>query len=100
MQLTWKILNLEREVLTGIVRNAKWVVTAEHNGLSSSNNGHTGFYAEIAAIPYEDLTEEVVLNWVWSSLGADKARIETTIYRNVQDREITEITLGLPWSTK
>jgi hypothetical protein len=100
MQITWKILGLEREVLTGIVRRASWVVTAEHKSLSSSNNGHTGFYAEIAGIPYEDLTEEVVLNWVWSSLGADKARIETTISRLAEDREIAEITRGLPWSTE
>jgi hypothetical protein len=100
MNITWIISSLTREISTGIVRYATWIVSVEHNGLSTSITNRTGFYAEHATIPYEELTEAIVLNWVWSNLGADKVKIENELSRNLEDRQPTEITIGLPWSTE
>jgi hypothetical protein len=46
-------------------------------------------------IPYETLTEETVLQWVWSLV--DKAEIENKLKDTLNDKVVGTVTSGLPW---
>lgn len=46
-------------------------------------------------IPYETLTEETVLQWVWSLV--DKAEIESKLKDTLSDKIVGTVTSGLPW---
>ena len=53
-------------------------------------------------IPYQLLTEEIVINWVKTTLGAEQvADIETTVQNNITAyKEIADsqtVKSGLPW---
>jgi hypothetical protein len=49
--------------------------------------------------PYDNLTQEQVLGWIWAN-GVDKDSIEATVQRQI-DSQINPpvVTLPLPWST-
>ena len=49
-------------------------------------------------IPYADLTQQEVLNWIWAS-GVDKASAEAAVQSNI-DLQINPVTIQppLPWS--
>jgi hypothetical protein len=49
-------------------------------------------------IPYQDLTQQEVLNWIWAN-GVDKASAEAAVQSNI-DLQINPVTIQppLPWS--
>ena len=55
-------------------------------------------YAGGSFTPYEDLTQEEVLTWVWAN-GVDKDETEANIERQIQDLINPKVvTPLLPWS--
>lgn len=50
-------------------------------------------------IPYDQLTEQQVLNWVWAQIGSDaKTAIETNLNRQiVYMQQPPVVSLPLPW---
>lgn len=48
--------------------------------------------------PYEDLTQEQVLGWIWAN-GVDKAATESAVEAQIQNQiNPTSITPPLPWT--
>jgi hypothetical protein len=68
---TWTIAQLERNTSDGGVVVAHWRATATDGDYSASSYGTAGFTPDPTApdfVPFDDLTEADVLEWVYESL--------------------------------
>ena len=105
MTTTWKIYNLEHETSNGLVIKVTYGYVVENEGFLNRKVGLIELTGDPSApdfVPYEDLTEEIVLNWVKSELGTEAVtEIETSIQNSVQaaiDAAASKTTQeGLPW---
>jgi hypothetical protein len=48
-------------------------------------------------VPYADVTEAEVLQWVWDS-GVDKDATEAALTQNIELQKNPVTTTGLPWA--
>lgn len=94
----WFVPTLERKLDDGFVFTAHWRAVASDGDFSASSYGTAGFSQDPEAadyIPYEDLTEEQVLAWVWESV--DKENTEASLQSKIDaDKNPTSAT-GTPW---
>ena len=101
--ITWKIANLERIVSNGFIIVAHWICNASENGYSTELYGSEIFeYDPNQAdfIPYEQLTESIVVGWVHTRLGSNVAVIESTVTDSL-DKLVNPVVLsGLPWASQ
>jgi hypothetical protein len=67
----WHIANLEREVATGKVTTVHYTVDLESDQYRAGAYGSIGVDGEIA-VPFKDLTEATVIQWVTDQLGEEK----------------------------
>jgi hypothetical protein len=94
MQFQWNIFNLERKKGTGFVYTAHWTVSATDGEYSASSYGSCGFDGELIT-PYEDLTKEQVLGWVWENVN--KEEIESTLAAHIEAQKNPVTATGVPW---
>ena len=92
---TWKIVQLDRKTADGFVTTAHWTVTATDGDFSASAYGSVGFSGDLTT-PYEDLTEEQVLGWVWEQI--DKAEIESNLAAQINAQKNPVSVTGVPWA--
>jgi len=107
MTTTWKIKKIERQLPEGVVINVRYLCTSTEDGISMRKVGKVLLEGDVDDpdfIPYADLTEEVVIGWVKSSLGETKvAKIEADLNQQVLNQaEKVESArtreTGLPWA--
>ncbi len=101
MTITWTIQNLTRDLSNGFVINVAWACTAQQDSASAFHGGTTAYVNnpdEPNFIPYDDLTEAIVLGWVWEALGEQKAEIEASLTAKVEKQLHPTTANGLPWS--
>lgn len=48
-------------------------------------------------IPYENLTEENVLSWVYQYAGIEKTEVELKLQNNIDQQKSPSTLAGLPW---
>ena len=99
MNITWTIQNLTRDLSNGFVYQAAWGCTAQQDSASAFHGGTSTFEFtpdDPNFIPYDQLTEEMVLGWVWASV--DKAEIEANLTAKVEKQLNPTTANGLPWS--
>jgi len=101
--ITWSISYMQCKPSEGsytdVVINASWNCTGVQDAYSAANSGSIGFLApEGTFTPYDQLTQEQVLGWVWAS-GVDKGQIEANIQEQI-DNQINPpiVQLPLPWA--
>lgn len=102
--MNWKIdfLKTLTDTAQGYVVECGWRCTTEQEQHSTGAYGTCSFPAPADAngdfIPYDKLTEDMVLGWVWSS-GVDKAEVEANVARQL-DALINpaQIIPPLPWA--
>ena len=93
---TYKINTLDHQTADGKVLCVHYTIIGDNGeGVTATINGTTGLGGEVT-IPYEELTEEIVIGWVKANLAIDQG-IETTIEteEEVTDEEgvvTTEVT--------
>jgi hypothetical protein len=100
---TWAVNNMTRVINDGFVIVVDWSCTASAPGVQGAFYGGQSTYTnnpdEPGFIPYDNLTEAVVLGWVWDGLGPQKAEIEATLVTKV-DKQLSPTTAnGVPWNT-
>ena len=96
---TWAIANLERETADGFVYTAHYTVNAEDGTYSSSAYGSIGLERPDTLIPFDDLTEEVVVGWVKEKLGAEKVtEVEDALQVQLDEKHAPTKAAGVPWS--
>jgi len=92
---TWKIVQLDRKTADGFVTTAHWTVTATDGDFSAHAYASCGFDGELTT-PYEDLTEEQVLGWVWAN-GVDKDATEESLAAQIELQKNPVTATGVPW---
>ena len=99
-ELNWTIAQLERQTETGGVITAHWRVDATDGDYSAGSYGSAGFTPDPEApsfIPFEQLTEADVLNWLWAQEGFDKDAIEDSLQSQIDAQKNPVTATGLPW---
>ena len=105
MTTNWNIVNLKRNPSTGLVFEVIYSISFE-----LENEKETifkilnleGDETDSNFIPFENLTLEIVLDWVQSTLGEEKITdiINTqriSLERKIQDKLTPKSLSGVPW---
>ena len=92
--MNWSIQQLDRKTADGFVTTAHWTCTATDGNFSANAYGTCGFNGELTT-PYEDLTQEQVLGWVWEQI--DKAEIEANLAAQIEAQKNPVSVTGVPW---
>jgi hypothetical protein len=93
---TWTISQLDRKTSDGFVTTAHWRATAVDGDYSASVYSTCSWADGEVTIPYEDLTEQDVLDWVWVSVDKDATEQALADQIEMQKHPVTET--GIPWS--
>ena len=98
---TWTINQLDRETVDGYVFTAHYSVNAADDTYSSGAYGSIGFERPDTLIPFSDLTEELVLDWVKEKIGGDEKvqEIQAALQAQLDEQRTPTKASGLPWST-
>ncbi len=98
----WSIVDLEHSVSEGRVTTAYWKITAGEWPINVHLSGVTILPPkgpmDKSFIPFEELTEDIILGWVKNQLGREKVTIlEATANRQLENLNNPDIVKGLPW---
>jgi hypothetical protein len=97
--ITWSIRDLERDVNTGGVVKVQWRCTAQGETRSTNIVGTVDLQPDSTSnsfIPFDQLTEETVINWVLSVPGLQQDT-EDLATRKVSDIASPTLENGMPW---
>lgn len=96
---TWRISQLERETNDGYVYTAHYTVSAEDGVYSAGAYGSIGLERpETDLIPFDSLTEELVVGWVKDKLTAEKvAEVEAALQAQLDEKRAPTRAAGVPW---
>jgi hypothetical protein len=93
------IVQLERSLPNEVVFTAHWTAELTEDEHIASTYGSVELEqkdpSDPSFIPFEDLTEEVVVGWVQAKIGED---IEATLNRHMQALKHPTSASGVPWS--
>ena len=96
---TWAVANLERETADGFVFTVHYTVNAEDGTYSAGAYGSIGLERPDSLVPFDDLTEDMVVGWVKDKFGDEKvAEIEAALQAQLDEKHSPTKAAGLPWS--
>jgi len=100
---TWSVNTLERAVANGIVSTVHYNLNAADDTYASSAYGSIGLEAPAEGdtiIPYADLTEAGVIEWVKTALGGEEkvTEIEAALQNQIDEQRTPTSATGTPWS--
>jgi hypothetical protein len=91
--------NLERETGDGYVYTAHYTVSAKSAAYSAGAYGSIGFERPDSLIPYSDLTEAIVVQWVKDALTEEKVeQIEEALQNQLDEQAAPTKAAGVPWA--
>ena len=97
----WGVANLERHLDNGFVYTVHYTISADDGTYASSAYGSLGLEApeEDKAIPYSQLTPEIVTGWVKDKFGDEKvAEIEAALANQIEQQRTPTTGTGVPWA--
>lgn len=100
INIQWMIKDLEYSAQDGGVIFVHWLCSASGEGKQSTITGTNNFEYDASSpkfVPIENLTEQVVLQWVFAALGDEKVAIERQRTILVENQINPKIHNGLPW---
>jgi len=97
---TWKIAQLERETADGYVFTAHYTVDANDETYNAGAYGSIGLERpEGDLIPFDSLTEEMVVGWLKDKLTAEKVdEIEAALQAQLDEKHAPSKAAGVPWA--
>jgi hypothetical protein len=99
-QFSWNIAQMERHTADGIVFTVHYTVAANDGTYASSAYGSIGLeQPEGDAIPYAELTPEIVIGWVQDKLGGTEKvdEIQAALQAQIDEQRAPSKAQGLPW---
>jgi hypothetical protein len=99
--ISWHVANLERETEDGFVFIAHYTVDAvtEDGAYRSGAYGSIGFERPENLIPFSELSEELVVQWVKEALGTDKVlEIGQALLNQLEEQRHPTRASGVPWN--
>jgi len=99
-EFAWAIAQLEREISDGYVFTAHYVVNAKDDTYSAGAYGSIGFKRpDGELIPFADLTEGTVVQWVLDALGEEKVTsICEALQGQLDEQRAPTKATGVPWT--
>jgi len=101
MTTTFKISQMDRETATGFVNVVHWNASQVDGDFTASTYSTASFTKEdgINYVPYADLTEAAVIEWVKGSIGAEGvAAVDAALAANIADQKAPKTAAGTPWN--
>lgn len=99
MTILWKIEKLDRRLPDEGVVTAHWRALAEDGDYNATVYGTVSFTPDPSSPtfkPYESLTQDEVLVWVWGQV--DRVEIEKGLVDSIEYQKAPKIVSGLPWA--
>ena len=96
MTPVWTISALDRRTSDGFVTTAHWSCSAQDGEFSGSVYSTCSWPDGQPVIPYQDLTQEEVLGWIWDS-GVDKEATEAAVAAQIEAQKNPVSATGVPW---
>ena len=93
--VNWTISQLDRNTANGFVTTAHWQATAVEGEHTASIYSTASWADGTVNTPYENLTPETVLGWVWESV--DKTATEAALAANIALQKNPVTATGTPW---
>ena len=97
MATTWKISTLDRNTADGFITTAHWTATAVDGDYTVSVYSTCSFAPAEPSIPYDSVTEQEVLDWIWAN-GVDKISTEASLASQIDLQKNPVSATGTPWS--
>ena len=91
----WSVSNLDRNTADGFVTTAHWTAVAVDGDHSASAYATVSWAEGTPVVPYANLTEDTVLNWVWESV--DKSATEASLAAQIALLKNPVKATGTPW---
>ena len=98
MSFIWNIIQTDYVIATGFIIAANWTVSVfDGDDFVSGDYGQCSFAGSDPVIPYDQVTEQQVLDWCWAN-GLDKHATEAGLMADIlaQQQPVTTA-VGLPW---
>ena len=97
--MNYAIVNIERQANDGLVTKVKWTGTYVDEQEYASMEGEVTLERSDTFTPFDNLTEETVLAWVFEKI--DRTEIEKSLKDKVdlkiQDKASPSVLTGMPW---
>jgi hypothetical protein len=100
MTTTFKITNMDRLTADGFVVTVHWTASQTDGDFSASTYSTVGFTEQPGQtlIPYDELTEATVVEWVKASLGEEGvAAVDAALANNIAAQKNPPVATGTPW---
>ena len=95
----WAISTLERETADGFVFTAHYSISAKNAAYSAGAYGSIGFERPDSLVPYSDITEEMVVEWVKDALTEEKVeQVFKALQSQLDEQAAPTKAAGVPWS--
>lgn len=93
--IEFKIANLERNAADGVVTTVHWTATKTDGDAVASAYSSQAVEAGDIVIPFANLTEAVVVEWVKAKL--DLVSLEASLDAQIEEQKNPVTASGLPW---
>lgn len=106
-KVTWKILNLKREIESGYVYSVDFAINGANDFHTHQMTATLNLKKPENLVPYKDLTEATILKWVQDKLNTDNAEdrqrnpsfedLENQVKGIIQEKTKPTLGDGVPW---
>ena len=96
MQIIWTISTCDRLTSDNFITTAHWTCTGTDGAFTGSVYSTCSWQAGTPTIPYDQVTEAEVLNWIWTS-GVDKDATEAAVAAQIEAQKNPVTATGTPW---
>jgi hypothetical protein len=93
--MEFKIVNLDRNTDGDIVTNVHWSVSKTDGEAVASVYSTQAVEAGDTLVPYAELTEAIVIEWVKAKL--DLVSVEAALDAQIAEQKAPKVATGLPW---
>ena len=105
MNTNWNIAQIKRIPSNGLVIEVTYIMNFTLEGETDRKVGSielSGSTNDPNFIPYEDLTEQIVLNWVQNEIGASaitsiETEFQTRLQEKIDRKNNPPFLTGIPW---
>jgi hypothetical protein len=97
MEFNWNIVQTDYNTSDKFITTVHYNVSAVDGEFTASTYGTVGYTQEEGSyVPFEQLTPEMVVGWVQTSLGKDT--VEDSLAAQIETQKNPVQQSGLPWS--
>ena len=95
----WLVTQTDYETSNGFITTAHWTASAVDGDYTASIYSTSSWASGTPTIPYAQVTEAEVLNWIWAN-GVDKQATEDALAANIALQKNPVTATGTPWATE